>query len=128
MGLLIDTGVFIDIERGRIFIDDFLKSLTDQEIYIASISASELLVGARRSDTEPGRLQRLGFVERIFERIPTIPFDLRSARMHATLWTELTKSGQILGASDLLIASTALAYGHGVVTSDIKAFNRVPGF
>jgi predicted nucleic acid-binding protein len=127
MGFLIDTSVFIDIERGRISLDDFLKGFTGQELFIATISASELLVGAHRSNTEPRRLQRLGFVERIFERIATIPFDLRSARMHATLWIELTESGQRLGANDLLIASTALAYGHGVVTSDVKAFNRVPG-
>jgi tRNA(fMet)-specific endonuclease VapC len=127
MGLLIDTSVFIDIEQGRISLGDFLKSFAGQEIFIASISVSELLVGALGSNTEPRRLQRLGFVERIFERIPTIPFDLQSARMHSTLWVEMTKRGQILGANDLLIASTALAYGHGIVTSDVKAFNRVPG-
>ena len=36
-------------------------------------------------------------------------------------------AGQTTGAHDLLIAATALAHGYGVMTDNIRDFERVPG-
>jgi tRNA(fMet)-specific endonuclease VapC len=36
-------------------------------------------------------------------------------------------AGKMIGAHDLLIAATALAQGHAVLTQNAKDFKRVPG-
>jgi tRNA(fMet)-specific endonuclease VapC len=47
--------------------------------------------------------------------------------MHAQLWADLEARGEPLGAHDLWIAATALAYGFGVFTNDRRGFGRVSG-
>jgi len=56
-----------------------------------------------------------------------LPFDLISARVHASLWAELLSKGQMVGERDLLIAATALARDHRVVSRDERSFPRIPG-
>jgi len=66
-------------------------------------------------------------VEAILERVPVLPFELRTARVHARTWAQLVSGGQSIGAHDLLIAATALAHGYAVLTQNRREFERVPG-
>ena len=45
----------------------------------------------------------------------------------AEVWAELSRRGDVVGAHDLWIGATALAYGFGVATGDIGDFRRIPG-
>jgi predicted nucleic acid-binding protein len=38
-----------------------------------------------------------------------------------------TRNGLLIGANDLWIAATALAFGKPVVTRNLREFQRVPG-
>jgi tRNA(fMet)-specific endonuclease VapC len=49
------------------------------------------------------------------------------ARVHADVWAQLVAKGQRIGAHDLWIAATALAYGMGLATGNADEFERVPG-
>jgi predicted nucleic acid-binding protein len=42
-------------------------------------------------------------------------------------YRHLRRNGQLIGANDLWIAATALAYGMPIVTSNVAHYRRVPG-
>ena len=127
MARLIDSSVFIALERRGLRLGALAASLPDDRVALASITASELLAGVHRADSPARRLRREAFVEAIMALVPVLPFDLRAARIHAQVWAGLVAVGQTIGTHDLLIASIALANGYGVLTDNLRDFERVPG-
>lgn len=127
MAQLIDTSIFIELERRSLRVGALADVAPDEPVALASITASELLVGVHRADTPARRLWREAFVEGILGIVPVLPFDLRVARVHADVWADLTTTGQSIGANDLSIAATALAHGCAVLTQNPRDFRRVPG-
>jgi tRNA(fMet)-specific endonuclease VapC len=124
VGLLIDTGVFIEAERTRLRLPELAG---DEPVAISAVTAGELLHGVYRALDPVRRARREQFVEAILERFPVVEFGLPAARVYARLWAELLSVGQPAGTHDLLIAATALAVGYGVLTVDIRDFGRIPG-
>ena len=127
MALLIDSSVFIALERQNRPVGALASSAPDEPVALAAITASELLVGVQRADTPARRLRRESFVEAILDLVPVLAFDLRSARVHAQLWSHLMGAGVLIGTHDMLIAATALTYGYSVLTDNVREYRRVPG-
>lgn len=127
MAQLIDSGVLIGLERRGQGLGALSNAAPNQPLAIASITCSELLIGIYRADTPDRRLLRESFIESVFASLPILPFDLEAARIHAELWAGLAAAGQMIGPNDLLIAATALAHGYGVLTENLREFERVPG-
>lgn len=127
MAQLVDSSVFIALER-RGQAAAVLTGLQPSEVLaLSSVTASELLTGVHRADTAIRQARRAVYVEAILAAFPIIPVDLLVARTHARVWAELAAAGQLIGERDLLIASTALAYGYDLLTSNVRDFARVPG-
>jgi len=127
MARVVDSSVVIELER-RGFSPDAIDAVAPGErVVIAAITASELLAGVHRSRPSPRRERRAAFIERILERIPVLPFDLATARVHARIGAELRATGNEIGQNDLLVAATALSAGYPVLTHNLREFNRVPG-
>ncbi len=127
MGQLIDTSVFVDLERKGLPLKTLAAHEPDNKPVLAAITISELLVGARRADSVSRRNLREQLVDAILLNIPVESFDLEVARTHSYLWAQLTSAGQLVGAHDLQIAATALNREHGVLTYNVRDFSRVPG-
>lgn len=127
MARLIDTSAIITLERRRLPLSALAANLQGEPIAIASITASELLVGYYRVGTERQRQERQAFIEFILTEFPVLAFDLDVARTHARIASELEGSGRSIGTHDLLIAATALTWGLVVVTHNLRHFDRVPG-
>lgn len=125
MGLIIDTCVFIYSERNKTPVD-FTKWEKYLDVYISSITVSELLVGVHRANSEPLRARRSIFVENIINEIAVLKFDTDTARIHANLYAYLLNNGLIIGAHDLIIAATAIANNCALLTANIKEFARIP--
>jgi len=137
MGTLLDTTVFIELERAirrlpaASAMDQVSGHLEEQlgateEVGIAVITASELLHGVHRATPEY-RARREAFVEGVLAAFPPFPFDLLAARAHARLWAGLASSGIDVGAHDRLVAATAITAGWRVGTANVKHFERIPG-
>jgi predicted nucleic acid-binding protein len=126
MGAVIDTSVLIAIERGKLQSDVFRK-IDTETLTIAAITASELLHGVHRAQTDAIRARREAMVEAILDRMPVLPFDLHVARSHARLSASLAQKGIPIGHYDALIAATALAHGYHVMSTDSRSFPHVPG-
>jgi tRNA(fMet)-specific endonuclease VapC len=137
VGTLLDTTVFIDLERAvrRLAPANAMAEVSarlehqlgaDEEVGIAAITASELLHGMHRAAPEH-RTRREAFVEAVLAAFPPLPFGLLAARVHARIWAELAVAGQEVGAHDRLVAATAVAAGWRVGTANIRHFERVAG-
>jgi predicted nucleic acid-binding protein len=126
MVALIDTSIFIAVERGQLQWEQIQQENLDATA-LAAITASELLHGVHRARTQADRTKREAFVERILAGMPILSFDATTARIHARVWASLASKGIVVGAHDLLIAATAIATGSCVATRDQKGFGKIPG-
>ncbi len=124
--LLLDTGVVIEIERGRIAPGAVVTTADDTRI--GCVVAGELLEGAEQAETAALQRTRRQFAEAIITNIPIEPYDVAVGREHARLLNLVRRSGQPRGAHDLIIAATAAATDRLLVTLDAKArFEDLPG-
>ena len=127
MGLILDSSILIAAERQRFDIKAFIEAEAAMEpVYIAMVTVSELLHGVHRAKPEH-RVKREAFVEAVIRETPALPFDLDCARRHAELWAKLESEGNRIGAHDMLIAATCLAYGQRLATLNVGGFERVDG-
>ncbi len=127
MGVVLDTSVLVEAERGRIDLERLIAEPQIDSIAIAAITVSELLQGSIRSRTAAHRVRRIAFADYLIRGVPVLPFGLPEARRHADLWADLAERGMLIDPHDLLIAATALASGLVVATLNGRHFSRVPG-
>ena len=127
MGLILDTCLLIDHERGKFDLTAFLSSHGEELVAISSITFSELLHGLHRARNTEIKAERSRFISSIREDYTIIPFGESQAEQHARIWAELERAGLMTGAHDLLIAATALSVGYSLVTFNKSDFDRIPG-
>jgi tRNA(fMet)-specific endonuclease VapC len=125
LGLLIDTSVFVAIERSGEAPESLLQELEEESVAISAITASELLHGVHRADGAVRRGKRERFVDTIFGAMPVLPFTLEVARIHSRIWADLQRRGELIGANDLIIAATALAHDMSVLTRNQRHFGKI---
>jgi tRNA(fMet)-specific endonuclease VapC len=137
MGTLLDSTVFIDLERAvrrlppataMTVVSERLEEQLgpDEEVGIAAITASELLHGVHRA-SPAHRARREAFVEAVLAAFPPLPFGLLAARAHARIWAELATTGLDVGAHDRLVAATAITNGWRVGTANTRHFDGIDG-
>ena len=127
MGTLIDSSVLIAAERGQLDLATMLAEHGEEDFAISAVTASELIHGVHRARTAAQRNRREAFVEGLLARLPVLPFDLVTARIHARLSAELAAQRVAVGPHDLMIAATAMAKGYEVVTRDERSFPKISG-
>jgi tRNA(fMet)-specific endonuclease VapC len=127
MATLIDSSVLIAAERGQLNLDDISARYAEEDVAISAVTASELLHGLYRARTAAQRHRRQAFVEGLLAQLPVIPFDLTVARVHASLWADLSQRGVMIGERDLMIGATAIANDCRIATRDERSFPKIPG-
>jgi tRNA(fMet)-specific endonuclease VapC len=129
MGILIDTSIFVEQERGRIDIRRAIKQRgeAEEEAFLSAITASELFHGVHRASDPGTRAKRSAQVEHVLATFRVLSVDLACARTHARLWADLAAAGTPIGPHDLWIAATAVAHGLTLATANLREFRRVPG-
>ena len=128
MGVVVDSNVFIDAENGQLKLDE-LKTFQEEPVYLAAVTASELLTGVHLALDADTRVRRLSFVENILDSVPILDFDKEVARTYAELYAHALQATarKNLNVHDLQIAATAICYGYPVLTSNNDDFRRIPG-
>jgi len=126
MGIILASSILIALERQARGSAAIPSSWLEEEVGIAAITAAELIAGIERADALQ-RPRRSAFTEGILATIPTVPFDLTAARLHAQIDADLANAGTPIDRADLQIAVTALARGWAVATLNTPDFARVPG-
>ena len=94
------------------------------ELCISSVVLHELIHGAERS-RRPEHHRRV--IAEFVDGVDLLDFDAAAADHSGQIHATLAKSGQIIGAYDMLIAGHARSRGLTVVTNNLKEFARVEG-
>jgi len=118
--IILDTDHCIAILRQKLDLGDHVAA--DDELFITSITISELTHGAGRSLHREDNLSRL---EVLFATLTVLPFDEMAARRCGHLKAELEQQGEPLDNLDLQIASIALVYDLPLATNNTKHFKRI---
>lgn len=121
MRFLLDTNILSDLVRrphGRIF--DRIKGVGEQNICTSIVVAAELRYGAAKNSS---RLTMQ--LEAVLHAIDVLALERPADSTYAALRARLERSGQSIGANDLLIAAHALALDHTLVTDNEREFSRV---
>jgi len=127
MPVLIDAGILIEAERGRLQLEAHVARHGEDEAFLSVITASELLHSVHRAAQPDVRARRSAFVEGVLERFPLLAVDLACARAYAQLWADLSRVGTLIGPHDLWLAATCVAHGLTMITGNVREFRRVPG-
>lgn len=127
MGMIFDTSVLTGLERTYPSLEKLIRGRDGEPYGISIISASELLHGVQRADSEARRARREGFVEKILEIFPIYPFDLEASRVYAQLWAQFIKKGIVVGTHDLMVASTCISLDFSVLTAEIRDYRKIEG-
>ena len=91
---------------------------------ISTVTLHELLHGAERSQRPA--FQR-ALTEELTSRLSVLDFNASAANHSSNIHATLAKSGQLIGAYDMLIAGHARSLGLTVVTNNLREFTRVEG-
>ncbi|MFH1147966.1 MAG: PIN domain-containing protein [Pseudomonadota bacterium] len=127
MGVILDTSIFVAAERSGFDAERFIQGREDESFGISSVTVAELLHLVRQGASEKNRLLREAYVEKIIDSFPVHNFDVRVARIYASIWTDLIRRGIKINAHDLMVASTAIAAGFSVATADPVRFQHLSG-
>lgn len=122
---IVDSNTCIYFMNGKYqSVRDKFLSISPKDIKISSIVKGELLLGAFKSQT---REQTTKKVEKFLKPFDVVDFSDKMAYDYAEIRATLEKSGNSIGANDLLIAATALNNKATLVTHNIDEFSRVQG-
>ncbi|MGA7557598.1 MAG: PIN domain-containing protein [Terriglobales bacterium] len=126
MVILLDADVIIRGERGGFDLSGWVASLPNDSFEIAAVTVAELWHGVERA-AEPQKSKRRKYLETVVAALPVIPYTEQIAYEHARIWAELQSAGKMIGASDLIVAATALERGSRVATFNKRHFAMVKG-
>lgn len=121
---MLDTNLCIRVLRDR---PAEARARFNQEaegLCLSSVVLYELLYGAAKSARAE---HHRGQVEQFAARLQVVEFDAQAADHAASIRATLERSGQVIGAYDLLIAGHARSRGLVVVTGNLSEFQRVEG-
>lgn len=128
MGFLIDTSIWVDVERGTIAPADVAAVTGEEAVFLSPVSIAELEFGVLRARTEDIRRRRRAALERLRHK-PILIIDGETGRVFGEIAAHLASSGR--GADfrvqDVWIASQAIQAGHSLLTGNARDFRDIPG-
>lgn len=131
LGLILDSNMVIAGERHgstvRQILEQFRMSYGEIEVGFSVVTLVELTHGVQRAVTEERRQRRQAFVDEPIRDVPVHPVTVETARIAGRIEGAQAAQGVTIAFEDLLIAATALQLGFGVVTSNVRHFEVVPG-
>jgi len=118
--MVLDTDTISYYLRGNQSIKE--KFLEYQyQLSSTTINYAELIYGLKKRDNK----KYLPTVEIIFDNIKVYDFDKKSAKIFATLKSDMGKKGLVVADMDLMIASIAIANGETLVSNNLKHFSKI---
>ena len=131
VGLIIDSSVVIAGERRgrtvRQILEQFKAGYGEIEIGLSVVTIVELTHGIQRAGTEERRRRRQAFVDELIRDMPVHPVTIETARLAGRIGGDQAAQGVTVAFEDLLIAATALQFGFGVATGNVRHFEQIPG-
>lgn len=123
---LFDTDVLTNIVKPRPAkpLLERLKHTPNAEVYTSTITISEIVYGAEKSQRPEYHLQQLEEV--LLPAVNVVGFDVKAAYVCGRVRGQLEKAGTPLDLADLEIAAIAIANDFTLVTNNVRHFSRIP--
>ena len=128
MGFLMDTCVWIDVERGVLAPADVQALTRGESIFISPVTLAELRFGAEIASDAGARQRRLAALRRL-ERKPLLPIDGATGGIFGSLAAQIKAAGRQhrYRVQDLWLASQALQHACRFLTRNRDDFEDIPG-
>lgn len=128
MGFLIDTCIWIDVERGTLAPADVAGITGDEPVYLSPVTIAELKFGAENANTADLRQKRLAALARLKNK-PLLVINETTGEIFGDLAAQIKKSGarHHHRVQDLWLASQAIQHGYRFLTHNRKDFVDIPG-
>ena len=128
MGVVIDTCVWVDIERGRLKPVEVAQAIGNAAVYMTPTILAELQYGVERAVTPDQRAHRLSALARL-RRKPCLIIDQDSGEIFGRIAAELDRMGRPSKhrLHDLWIAVVAIQHGYRLLTRNVADFKDIPG-
>ena len=122
--MILETTFLVDLERELVQgsagpAQALLQTHPNDSLFITFTVAGELAAGVGPQGRV--RWERLVAPFTILPATPDVSWE------YGRTFRYLRSNGMLIGANDLWIAATALAFGKALVTRNTKDFERVPG-
>lgn len=128
MGFLIDTGLWIDVERGRLSAADIHSVTRQSPIYLSPVNLAEIRFGID-SMTDAKQKQKAMAMLRRMRRKPLLRIGAETAEVFGALAARLARSGRghDFRVQDLWLAAQAIERKLTLLTKNPKDFEDIPG-
>jgi predicted nucleic acid-binding protein len=128
VGFLIDTNLWIAIERGKVSAADIHAISRQAPIFVSPVNLAELRFGLELMTDSKQKARAMAMLRRL-RRKPLLRITGETAETFGELAAKLTRSGR--GADfriqDLWLAAQALQRDFTLLTANAKDFQDVPG-
>ena len=128
MGFLIDTSLWIAVERGHLSAADIHAITEQQPIYLSPINIAEVRFGIELMKDARQRQRALVTLRRM-RRKPLLRISGETAEVFGTLAAKLSRSKRSTNfrIQDLWLSAQAIERGFTILTANAKDFKDVPG-
>ena len=128
MGFLIDTNLWIAVERGRLSAADIHAITRQAPIYLSPVNLAELRFGIGLMK-DAKQKQRATSMLRRLRRKPLLRITGETGEVFGTLAAQMQVAGRGAGfrIQDLWLAAQAIQRSFTVLTANAKDFQDVPG-
>ena len=128
MGFLIDTCVWIDVERGALAPADVAALTGSEPVFMSPVTLAELRFGAEVAPDPGTRQRRLAALHRL-ARKPLLPIDGGTGDIFGSLAAQIKAAGRQhrYRVQDVWLASQAVQHSCRLLTRNSRDFEDIPG-
>ena len=128
MAIILDSCIWVDIERGNLAPADVASITGDESVYLTPIVVAELEYGVNRAANASSLNKRASALIRIKHK-PCLMIDIETAIIFGRLAADVDKRSKpsTYRTHDLWIAALAIQHNMAVLTRNRKDFEGIPG-
>jgi predicted nucleic acid-binding protein len=127
VGYLIDTDIWVRVERGALAPADVAIVTKTDPVFISPVTIAELQYGAEITSDASIRQKRLAALKRL-KRKPLLRIDAETGEIFGSLAAQLSRGrGHDFRVQDLWLAAQAIQRAFRFLTYNEKDFRDIPG-
>lgn len=128
MGFLIDTSLWIDVERGRLSAADIHAITRQAPVYLSPVNLAEIRYGIERMTDAKQKQKAIAMLRRM-RRKPLLRIGAETAEVFGVLAAQLAQSGRghDFRVQDLWLAAQAIERKLTLLTANARDFKDVAG-
>ena len=128
MGVILDTSIWVAVERGRLTPAEVEKVTGKEPVYLSPITIAELEYGVQRAPDSHSRMKRQAALTRVRSK-PCLTMDSITGELVGQVLAKLDASGKATQhrLHDIWMACQALQHNMGLLTLNGRDFKDIPG-